>query len=463
VTATRGNYSLFGVRDVDTPTVNGTVDSIDVVCPELVASATNSGPVCQGSQATLFGNANLPVIDYYWRSAQGSVGPPLWESHEQNPLVYPGTYILTVRQANECTATAQTTVTIHQPEVPQVTLSTEALCGPGNLQATLTNPGSFSNIAWAVDGGTIVSGQGTPTLEVAPNPGSGQIWLAIDANETSSGCSAYRFIDEVPVGSGVAAEISTVPAACPQETRTASVADAGSGATYAWSITNGAITDNGGTPTVQYVSHGSGDVVLAVTVTKGSCSATDMAVVPVDVPAAVVDDDVPVICGTSEATIEVTLSGTPPLRIVWSDGVVQENITTLTTARTVTNAGAYWITQVSDAHCSGTSSGAAQVGFGETPAIQKQPQAATTIRSGEAATLTVAATGGGLRYHWYEGRAGDRTHPVSSELDPSFTTPALTRTTSFWVEIENDCGRVESHAATVAVSNAGGRRRASHS
>lgn len=35
VTATRGGYSLFGVRDVATPTVNGLVAEIDVVCPEL--------------------------------------------------------------------------------------------------------------------------------------------------------------------------------------------------------------------------------------------------------------------------------------------------------------------------------------------------------------------------------------------------------------------------------------------
>lgn len=370
-------YSLFGVRDVAHPTVNGNVEQIDVVCPELVASATNSGPVCQGSQAILFGNANLPVASWYWRSAEGRVGPPRWESHEQNPLARPGTYLLTVRQANECTATAQTTVTLHQPEVPQVTLSPS--CGFANVEATLTNPGAFSNIAWTVERGTIVSGQGTAQIEIAPDSGSEAIWLAIDADETSSGCSAYRFVDEVPVGGPL--------------------------------------------------------------------------------PSAVVDDAT-VLCDAAQATIDVTLSGTPPFRLVWSDGVVQENITALATTRTVTNAGAYWVTQLSDAHCSGTASGAAEVGFGERPAIANEPRG-TTVRSGESATLTVGATGGGLRYHWYEGRAGDRTRLVSSELDPSFTTPALTRTTSFWVEIENDCGRVESRAATIAVSSTGGKRRAS--
>lgn len=381
VTATRGGYSLFGVRDVANPTINNNVDQITVLCPELVASATNSGPVCQGGQATLFGNANLPAAAWYWRSEQGRVGPPLWESHEQNPVAYAGTYILTVTQANECTASARTTIAVHQPAVPQVTLSTDQLCGDRNLEATLMNPASFSGITWSVDGGTIVSGQGTPHVEIAPNAGSDKVWLAIDADETSSGCSAYRFVDEVPAGGPL--------------------------------------------------------------------------------PSAVVEE-VAVLCDAAQATIDVTLSGTPPFRLVWSDGFVQENITTLTTTRTVSNAGAYLIAQVSDAHCSGTATGAVEVGFGEMPAVTNDPRE-TTIRSGERATLTVAATGGGLRYHWYEGRAGDRTKLVSSELDPSFTTPVLTRTTSYWVEVENDCGTAASRAATVAVSNAGGRRRSSRS
>jgi hypothetical protein len=101
--------------------------------------------------------------------------------------------------------------------------------------------------------------------------------------------------------------------------------------------------------------------------------------------------------------------------------------------------------------------GSAVVSITESPQITVQPQG-TTIRSGGSATLAVLATGGGLRYRWYEGRSGDHGKLVSFANDPSFTTPALTSTTSFWVEIENDCGIEESRAAVVAVASA--KRRA---
>jgi hypothetical protein len=166
-----------------------------------------------------------------------------------------------------------------------------------------------------------------------------------------------------------------VTTACAQVTQSASVADAGSGATYAWTISNGAITGGAGTRTIQYVPNGSGDVTLSATVTNGSCSA----------------------------------------------------------------------------------SGIAHVSFAETPEITEQPHG-TTVHSGETATLTVAASGGSLRYRWYEGSTGDRTKLAG--FDPTFTTKALSATTSYWVEVENDCGSEQSLMAIVSVSNEGGKRRA---
>ncbi|MEA2329341.1 MAG: trimeric autotransporter adhesin, partial [Thermoanaerobaculia bacterium] len=302
-------------------------------------------------------------------------------------------------------------------------------------------------------------GQGTPSVEIAPDSNSNLIRLSLGATETSSGCDASRFVAEVPVGHGGTISVSTVTLACAQATESASVADAGSGATYAWTITNGAITSGAGTRTIQYVPNGTGDVTLAATVMNGGCNATGSTAVAVHAPAAIIDNKIVGLCGTSEATIGVTLSGTPPFRIVWSDGNVQDNIGTLTASRTVSHSGSYSIAQISDASCAGRSSGLTEVVVSEKPAITVQPQG-SSIRARGSTTLTVAATGGGLRYHWYEGPSGNRSKLVTVTTNPFLITPSLNNTTSYWVEVENDCGSEESHAAVVTVGDTPGKRRA---
>jgi hypothetical protein len=62
-------------------------------------------------------------------------------------------------------------------------------------------------------------------------------------------------------------------------------------------------------------------------------------------------------------------------------------------------------------------------------------------------------------YDWYEGQSGDRSQLVASGPSPSFTTPPLTSTTSYWVEVRSECGSVESSTATVRL-NVKARRRA---
>ncbi|HYI08173.1 MAG TPA: hypothetical protein VEK57_03795 [Thermoanaerobaculia bacterium] len=91
------------------------------------------------------------------------------------------------------------------------------------------------------------------------------------------------------------------------------------------------------------------------------------------------------------------------------------------------------------------------------PKITAQPQSAM-INSGTTRTLTVAATGTpALSYQWYRGDTGVTTTPVGT--GPSYTTPALTATTKYWVRVQTSasaCGTtnsVNSETATVSVCN----------
>jgi formylglycine-generating enzyme required for sulfatase activity len=86
------------------------------------------------------------------------------------------------------------------------------------------------------------------------------------------------------------------------------------------------------------------------------------------------------------------------------------------------------------------------------PAITTQPLA-VAINSGETATLTVAASGSESTFQWYIGNSGVASSPVGGATSASFTTPALTATTTYWVRASNRAGTVDSNAATVTVNS----------
>jgi hypothetical protein len=75
------------------------------------------------------------------------------------------------------------------------------------------------------------------------------------------------------------------------------------------------------------------------------------------------------------------------------------------------------------------------------------------IDSGDSVTLNVSATGTDpLTYQWYQGTSGNTAVPVGNN-SPSFTTPALTATTSYWVKVTNAANPAgaNSNTATVAL------------
>jgi RHS repeat-associated protein len=85
------------------------------------------------------------------------------------------------------------------------------------------------------------------------------------------------------------------------------------------------------------------------------------------------------------------------------------------------------------------------------PAISVQPQS-QTIGSGQSATLSVTASGTApLSYQWYQGVSPSGT-AISGATSSTYTTPALTATTSYWVRVSNGCGSVNSQTATITVT-----------
>jgi hypothetical protein len=109
----------------------------------------------------------------------------------------------------------------------------------------------------------------------------------------------------------------------------------------------------------------------------------------------------------------------------------------------------YWV-RVSNACGDTIDSSAATVTVCIPPSITGQPQSVSLV-SGQTATLAVSATGAPLSYQWYEGEAGDLSHPVPGGIGSSVQV-APSSTTKYWVRISNTCGdTIDSSAATVTV------------
>ena len=73
------------------------------------------------------------------------------------------------------------------------------------------------------------------------------------------------------------------------------------------------------------------------------------------------------------------------------------------------------------------------------------------VNRGSTATVEVKATGSGpFNYQWYRGRRGSTKFPVAGATGPSFTTPAVQGSESYWVRVSNACGTVDSNSVSVS-------------
>ena len=123
------------------------------------------------------------------------------------------------------------------------------------------------------DGGSI-SGAGTAMLTINPaatgDAGSYDVVITDGFGQSATSAAAGLTVHALP-----SATVTAGASACASSTgNTASVPDAGAGATYSWGITNGTITSGAGTRSIVFTAGATGTVSLSVTVTDANgCSA----------------------------------------------------------------------------------------------------------------------------------------------------------------------------------------------
>ena len=254
---------------------NSTSSTPGIVLPSpQVPVAGSSGPVCAGGTLALTA-ASLSGATYAW------TGPNGFFSSLQNPTLVnvmaaaSGTYIVTAT-VNGCSTAASTSVTVNTPPSAPAAANGGPICAGGTLALTASAIAN-ATYAWTGPNG-FTSALQNPSIPNATAAAAG----VYSVTATASGCTGPAGSTSAvvnPVSAAIAA--STQICLTSGNTGTASAPDAGSGATYAWTITNGAITGGQGTPSIAFSVVAAGTTTLGVTVVSGGCSANGSATISV--------------------------------------------------------------------------------------------------------------------------------------------------------------------------------------
>ena len=258
--ADAGPYSV-------TVTVNGCTSAagttnVVVNAKPAAPVASNTGPYCAGDTVQL--NATTVAgATYAW------TGPNGFTSTLQNPTIpsatssATGTYSVTT-SANGCTSTAATTaVTVTAKPTPTIFNSgSTTFCSGSNVFLYCNYS---SGVQWRLNGTPIANA--TNYYYIASAAGS------YDVVVTQSSCvSAPSNAITVTVTPPPSAAITTPATLTAGAAGTASVADAGTGAFYQWTITNGFIDSGNGTRSVNYTAGSVGATTLTAYVSTPGCS-----------------------------------------------------------------------------------------------------------------------------------------------------------------------------------------------
>ena len=329
------------------------------------ANAGADQTVCQTAQGTVAFNLTGTV----------SGGTPGWSvigstGSAAASIVSPGSATTTVNMAGAGTVTLRLTVTGTNgcgSASDDVVLTTNALptanagvdqnvCSTGSGATAFTVNGTITNGIAASPAWTVVGSTGTAAANLASQnsastsvnvAGIGSVTLRFTAN-SSSGCGTASDEVVLSVNNAISATITAPATVCAASTgNTSSVPDAGQGAGYNWTITNGTITSGQTSRTVTWTAGNSGTTVLSVTVSaagqNGSvgCNANSSSTVTLNpAPTANAGTDLTA-CRISDPTV-LTVNGsasggTPQWSVVGSTGSATANILNPGSATTSVN------------------------------------------------------------------------------------------------------------------------------
>ena len=238
-------------------------------CVCLDCTITAASPVCSNSTGNTASTVVTSGATYSWTITNGVITAGAGTSSITYTAGSSGTTTLGVTVTKSgCSKTCTKSISI--TALPQCTITaTSPVCSnsTGNTASTVVTSGA--TYSWTITNGVITAGAGTSSITyTAGSSGTTTLGVTVTASGCSRTCSKAISITPLPD-----CTITATSPVCGDSTgNTASTATAG--ATYLWTITNGAITSANNIQTITYTAGSTGYTNLSVTVTKSGCSKT---------------------------------------------------------------------------------------------------------------------------------------------------------------------------------------------
>ena len=232
--------------------------------PTPAITANGPATFCAGSKVTLTATS---AASYLWSNGATTQSIDVTTS---------GNYTVTVTDSNGCSATSPAVSVTRDADLdqPTITSTSPSICPGGSVTMTAhaTGGNGVYTYQW-YDINGVIAGATPQIYTVSPTSNHSYYVVATDSLGCSSTSSSAV---NVTVNSTPDATITGASATCAGAGTSASVPDAGAGATYNWTISGGAIDSTTANAAIFFhPNSGSTSITLGVTVTTAAgCSAT---------------------------------------------------------------------------------------------------------------------------------------------------------------------------------------------
>ena len=432
LTHTYTNYGTYTVTMIATG-ANGcaTTTTLTVVFDKFV-SASFSVPLVQFSGCAPHTvspvNASQNADTYVWNFGDGTPAvtttSPIPPSHT---YTVGGSYTISVVASNSCNSSNATVgpITVVGAPIPNFTATPTLGCSPQTVTFgnTTTGASPVNNYYWDFGNGNTLNGVRFPPPQVYTQ-GTWTIMMV-----TGNACGTDTMFRTIVVDTIPTALMTATPLeGCTPLTVATTNTSTGGNLSYQWYI-DGILTYT--TPTIpnQTFTAPAGNAPVNHTIrliVSNHCGSDDTIVTIVVHPLvqAIVSPLTSTICAGSSVTFTQSSLG-DQLTYLWDFGNGNTSTAAAPPAQTYPVAGNYTVLLTVTGYC-GTDTATAFVHVNPIPVVPTAP--GTSICAGSTATLTATAPGG--TYQWYNAP----TAGTLLQTGASYTTPALTDTTDFYVQ-----------------------------
>ncbi len=454
--ASSGTYTLTAFNGCANQTVTLTVQ-IDTAIENVTTTAAPDDTICAGTAINLTaGGTNV--------TSWGWTGPNGFTASQQNATVNntttasSGDYIVTATNACGSSSDTVTVLVNAVPVAPAAPNGPVNTCGSDTATYIVTTVPGATSYNWSLSGGgTIISGQGTATVDVSWGATAGTYTISVTAaNNCGASAPATATITVGAPAPVMNATISGSNSVCPVS-ETYSISSIPNATTYTWAVdAGGNIASGQGTTSIVVTWNTPGTHQVSVIATN-ACGTSAPATLSVTVnpeptvPTVNLTANDTTICEGTSVVLSASGSTGGNVSYNFYDAATGGNMygsNPLTVSPTATTV--YYLEVINQFGCV-NNSGRIPVTVNVTgaPTVQSITGDNVAVCYGTAATLTANATPTGTTITWWDAATGGNQVATGS----SYTIDPITQTTVVYAQATNSngCLTLQGRVAATAV------------